>query len=421
VGISLAMRKNTMKCFLCTFTLLVLSVSAFAQNVIVPPRYSENSLAFKAQKGIILKVAPTESRKEMDSRLMQLLDQKSDRQQTIQGMKSLSEHGGSSDGGGVSCKVPEVNQGQPIILDLAVYRTDVSDFSTPGAKIEISKTAADKGFDVWEAKTNPSVQYALERVRDWSQQQGSSGVMEQLGNNIAYAMRYVVTPFNISKLVRVYLPPESLCQMSDLSTVALYKNGIVNISIPKWNELGVYSQAAIIIHEGLRHLQITQGLESSDEDLERTTTIILSAYDGATHLDELPFFKKFAQRQKALRERVCTAIHYLDKTYAHWKVLGHEESITELCSERSPFDNMKSYFWKTSKAVQDLQEAHANAFKIQEKLDITIAIIQVVDLNTALLGAPVETKASGDLKALLDIKGLENAASKEKYRQYLQD
>ncbi len=212
---------------------------------------------------------------------------------TIFGFASVTFAGGVATGGGSVCVNPNVNNGNPMLLDLALSNlADLIDNPYTGTRLHDTKVAEATDADLINLHNNRAYQYALSRIQAWEKRANSKYSMALVEEGLK-SVQFLITPLRIKPLRGVYLPPGSKCQMSNLHTAILFDNGFLYVSLPEWNSLGLLSQAGLLIHEALRNVQILQQLDGTDADLERLTAKILLPYDGTTQMDAQPFFAKY--------------------------------------------------------------------------------------------------------------------------------
>lgn len=214
--------------------------------------------------------------------------------------------GGSSDGGGTLCAVTGINGGRPTLLDFALFSPGFREEVATGSRLSSSAIADLVGFDVLDLSEDLSLRMAIEAVQNRERETGSEHSMALLEQALR-SMTFYKTPSEIHRLLRIAIPTGSNCRTENLRTVVRYSDGSVNISIPEWNKLGRQSQAGLLIHEGLRQLQLLYQLGGSDFQLERLTPLIL--YGNPTSpivLDGLSFFSKLST--KSVYDSACARV-----------------------------------------------------------------------------------------------------------------
>ena len=255
---------------------------------------------------------------------------------TIFGFASVTFAGGVATGGGSVCVNPAVNNGNPILLDLALSnQPDLPDNPYTGTRIRNTKVAEATYADRINLHKNRAYQYALARIQAWEKHPGSKYSMALVEEGLK-SVQFIITPLRIKPLRGVYLPPGSKCQMSNLHTAILFDNGFLYISLPAWNRLGLLSQAGLLIHESLRNVQILQQLDGTDAELERLTAKILLPYDGITRMDAQPFFAKYisdgTSRYKADLLNVCALVKGALVKYPALKTYTQASDVRTVCA-----------------------------------------------------------------------------------------
>jgi hypothetical protein len=72
----------------------------------------------------------------------------------------------------------------------------------------------------------------------------------------------------------------------------------VHISRSLWNQMDVYNQSGLLIHEGLRELQIAWGADFSDESLQKATAIVMLC-QPSVKLNQYIFYMLQNQQEQA--------------------------------------------------------------------------------------------------------------------------
>ncbi|KHD89837.1 MAG: hypothetical protein OM95_01890 [Bdellovibrio sp. ArHS] len=180
-----------------------------------------------------------------------------------------SARGIGSSGGGTFCIKPELNGGQPVLLDLALAKPNFQD--RRGEQVHVTSVANLIGFDSFKHTETQAYQFAVSRVKAWTQ------VMPELATLEAtlQSLQMVVTPFSLTQVNRAVVDGQSACQAKDLAPVIFYVDGRAHVSIPSWNKLGFYSQAAAFVHESLRQRQILHKQPVDDATLQNLTGRIM--------------------------------------------------------------------------------------------------------------------------------------------------
>ncbi len=108
-----------------------------------------------------------------------------------------------------------------------------------------------------------------------------------------------------------------------LQTMALYlKNIGVFVSKKRFESFDLINQSATIVHESLRHVQITYNMGLSDADVQLLTAAIMEGPGRWNSLDQAPLMpvKIRLQKRKSLM-RKFVSIHTLTK-YVRWQFVG---------------------------------------------------------------------------------------------------
>ncbi|RYZ66752.1 MAG: hypothetical protein EOP09_12185, partial [Proteobacteria bacterium] len=186
--------------------------------------------------------------------------------------KILSERrssmGGVGSGGGTGY--------QGGLLDLAIYNQVAFFDKTPGAQLPDTRSYKKFGFDRLNNRSLPVVQKTLAQLHVWfvSSPEISSRVAEALTSMpIYYGARIPQgTP------LAYYIPSDFNISGSELEILGIYIPTLGNFtSREKFEALSEKNQMAYLIHEALRHLQISHGSLMTDESLQQLTAKIMGA------------------------------------------------------------------------------------------------------------------------------------------------
>ncbi len=257
---------------------------------------------------------------------------------TIFGFVSVSYAGGAATGGGSICTTAAVNNGQPMLLDLALSNLpNLIDPPYTGTRLRDTKVAEALNAGPINLHQNRAYKYALARIKAWGHKPGSKYSMALVKEGLK-SIQFLITPLRIKHLSRIYLPPRSICQKANLQTAILFDNGFLYISLPVWNKLGLLSQAGLLIHESLRNVQILQQLDGTDADLERLTAKILMPYDGTTQMDAQPFFAKYisngSRSEKAEVSTACSQLTDALTKYPALKTYTLPSDVHTICATK---------------------------------------------------------------------------------------
>lgn len=208
-------------------------------------------------------------------------------------LSSRSFAGAGSSGGTNFCWL----NNKPVVKDLASALPDFADqlFSKPTlAPIQISPLMRKMGIDElnlpngqWQKEiqdrlmflriTAPRVAYVLD--------QAIAGV------------RFLGTNEHFPRSEQAFIDPASQCNEKNVRAGVIYFQGLALVSIPELNQLSDLSIAAMVVHEALRHVQLSyltqEDLRSSNKDLEDLT---LQIFRKMPNLDTHPFISSYMER-----------------------------------------------------------------------------------------------------------------------------
>lgn len=195
-----------------------------------------------------------------------------------QGMAG-NESGG---GGGVT-----YGSGQPVLVDFLNIDPDFKDTNSY-LKWNASRLDEKSSFKIILTRKNEAqVRYknsafdlALNTIEKWEKQ-----FLDYTAGTIYSAF---MSPVSWNFINQDLSAPDSFLPISnlkrtDIKIAAYYKradkseerNFSIQISNKIWNELGIRSQAGLLIHESLRHLQIGWSDHFDEESLQKATALIM--------------------------------------------------------------------------------------------------------------------------------------------------
>lgn len=181
--------------------------------------------------------------------------------------------GNGCGGGGGACQASGVNQGFPILLDLAVNDPTLVDRrGADASQLQDSPASRHLGLDYQDMTRDPAYRHALQRIKAWE-----GGASRKTTLTIEQALSQLIfakTSYRFGAPERAAIPPGSACGDGHTRQVIQYVDSIAVISIPTWNELGLVSQSGLLIHEALRQIQIYDGYHGTDAELEQVTAHI---------------------------------------------------------------------------------------------------------------------------------------------------
>ncbi len=207
---------------------------------------------------------------------------------------------------------------QPILLDLFLKQPDFQD-TPPTDSIEVSLVAEIIGFDMLTS-INESRSRALlnDRLQVW---ETNSPAVVALVRFALSQLDWMYTPFRQEPKAPFSIPEDLQKRYKNfeiLSAVVFDKTFGARISVPTWNQLGLYSLAALQLHETLRFVQKHFGNSDdepvlSDESILKITGEIILGQPGAEHsLDQPEMFSGYLQSRienAVSNARQITGVH----------------------------------------------------------------------------------------------------------------
>lgn len=175
-----------------------------------------------------------------------------------------------------------------VLYDLYIQNPKFEDDYENSDRIEISKFAETMGYDrIKDVSKLKAYQIAKAALDKWKT---NSPIVVNFINDALENMPFVYTQFKQNS------PNKKLNPNIKIQNVVVYhKNFGARISAPVFNSLGLQSQAALLIHEALRHVQITYNQDvDTDSIIQLTKQIITGEPNGGEKLElnSLPDFVK---------------------------------------------------------------------------------------------------------------------------------
>lgn len=203
-------------------------------------------------------------------------------------------NGGGSTGGGYVVRDPSMGT-QSVLLDLFVSKPCLQDEDrqTGTSTLEATEFSLTIGYDNIDVHQLQAFQSLKLRLNAW--RQNSPFIVNQIEQAILSANFYL-TPLRVAPSSSYYVPEEIKAAHPKLMVegVVLYQVDLGPvISVPTWNKLGILSQEAILLHEGLRHIQMAYGKAITDKELqELTAKLIFDTPKANAELDQPMFMKR---------------------------------------------------------------------------------------------------------------------------------
>jgi hypothetical protein len=229
------------------------------------------------------------------------------------GLAHAGSCGNGCGGGGSLCQDSKLNHGNPVLLDIALADPGFVDSSARSTQLTTSRNVQKLGVDYVDLQDSAPYKLALERIRKWkTTSPNSMEAVEAALSSIAFLKSNV----SVGQAYKASIPSGSVCAGNHSTTVVTYgKNRNALISIPKWNSLGLKSQAGMLIHEALRYVQIDAGKDGSDSDLQALAAkIVLKDPLPYENLDHDEFFQAKIESDKltAARKNLCQSLTGLE-------------------------------------------------------------------------------------------------------------
>lgn len=200
---------------------------------------------------------------------------------------SKTAEGGVHSGGGTLIKT---NQGIGL-LDLYLYNNEAFSSKTKGQTLKVTKAYQDFGFEFLTDNNTEILNKTLRQIEKWAP---SSPVMARFITTQIKEIPIYYTSYQLGfKDQSAFIPTGANLPNVELSLAAYYIENLgVFIQKPVFDSLSEKNQMALLIHEGLRHAQITWGYQLSNEQLQKLTAEVLREPSTKMTLDKPPYMQK---------------------------------------------------------------------------------------------------------------------------------
>jgi hypothetical protein len=187
------------------------------------------------------------------------------------------ERRGTRDGGGGNiCQLPEQI---PVLLDF------VGDYEkglwVPARQLGEQLTLSEAGIQLGMAPVKvltAKLESRLEVI--FQKHQATSPKTIKLLKDSIKSIYFFGTQIGFRRAIGAEWTEGHICSANNTRAAVYYSNGFAILSIPIWNSLDLESQVGLLIHEGLRHIQLFLGHNGTDLDLQRITRdLVFSSED----------------------------------------------------------------------------------------------------------------------------------------------
>jgi hypothetical protein len=186
---------------------------------------------------------------------------------------ALERMGKEGGGGGNVC---HLSNGSSILLDLDRRDSEIlAERKISGQRIELQKFEKKVGF----ASVNPLLnndlrQTVLARLGRIS---ANLQTQKQMIYNALFNNEIMMVGVNkqFNHAVGADFSESQICSEQNTQAVFVYIASILFVSVPTWNELTLGTQADLLIHEGVRHIQKLFGVSLTNRELQTLTWILL--------------------------------------------------------------------------------------------------------------------------------------------------
>lgn len=217
---------------------------------------------------------------------------------------SLSAHEGGSDrGGGNICFAG----GGVQLLDLEGQSTS----GKKGIRLDVTRLMKVAGVDLLEnLRASPAGREVVELLEF---QRATSPRTVELMIRAFGAIEFYGMPYSPSGPIKADFTDSAACHAANTKAAIIYENGEALISVPLFGELDLESQAALLLHETLRRVQLTYGGGGSDRELQSITRAIVRR--EPLGLDRSNFFRRLVGIDPTVETKIkgmCSSIRSKD-------------------------------------------------------------------------------------------------------------
>ncbi len=189
-------------------------------------------------------------------------------------------------GGGTLVKTSQTTG----LLDLYLYNREAYLSQEKGSPLAETRSYKRFGIDRLRVDGNPHLQKTLNQIKKWSI---SSPIMAQYIAESVQNLPIYYTKYRVNiPHQEVYIPESSALSTEDMN-IAAYYVGKIGVFINKYqfDHLSEKNQVALLIHEALRHQQISFRSGIDNETLQRLTAEVMQMPRAGMTLDQFVFMK----------------------------------------------------------------------------------------------------------------------------------
>lgn len=255
-----------------SFALLILTNSGYGQNIdTIESRYNESKVLVQSL-----------SNEKLSDK--QLLSSVRSLKKSLKMGGPKTAQGGVDSGGGTLVQIKQITG----LLDLYLYNPKAFFSTTEGLPLPITRTYKDFGFEVLDNKSSTHIQQALMQVEKW---RASSPFVTMF---VAKALNEIPAFYIKSRLAfndqMAFIPGNTNLPKDSIRLGAYYIRDLgVLIEKNSFDALSLNNQTALLVHEALRHQQMTFDSGMTNEDIQRLTAMLLSEPAPNLSLDHIPY------------------------------------------------------------------------------------------------------------------------------------
>jgi len=201
-------------------------------------------------------------------------------------LKNTAEkiEGGVDSGGGSLVKIKKVTG----LLDLYLYNPKAFFSLEKGLALPKTRTYKDFGFEVLENKTSPLIQQALKQVKKW---QASSPFVALFVTKALQEIPVFYVKSHLAFKDQMAFIPQDMNHLKNSIGLGAYYIKDLGVLIEKdsFDGLSLNNQVALLVHEALRHQQMTFDSGMTNEDVQKLTAMIMSEPAQGQSLDRIQY------------------------------------------------------------------------------------------------------------------------------------
>lgn len=184
------------------------------------------------------------------------------------------------------------SKGQRSLLDIMNYAPQTLEHNKQnGKKIPLTKSLKAWGVDTMSMKDLGHYEGLKAKVEAW---QESSPFVIRYALQALDKVKIYVLNHNFGSMITKNINPHILnSDIKSVEPVAFYSKDIgFFLSVKQFESLNYLNQQATLLHETLRHLQLTYKFDLTESQLQKLTVLLITAEPNSVNLDDIKFIGK---------------------------------------------------------------------------------------------------------------------------------